>query len=97
MPISTDLALPSIVRRSSQPGAAMVDGQAILMSFTTNNYCAMDSVGTRIWELLQSPMSVAAVCDVLEREYEVGRGECENDVLVFLRQMLEQDVIEVVG
>ena len=85
----------SVVVRSTQPSVAMVDGEAIMMSLTKGTYCSLNQVGTRIWELLAAPVSVADLCRKLRDEFDVEPAECQQAVLDFLNRLQQQDVVEL--
>jgi hypothetical protein len=44
----------------------------------------LNEVGSRIWTLLETPISVGRLVDVIEAEYTVPRDEAASDVAEFL-------------
>ena len=65
-----------------------IDGQA------GNCYSLNESAGSA-WELLREPITVAAVCAQLRREYSVDPATCEGDILELLQNLLAAGLIEV--
>jgi hypothetical protein len=49
----------------------------------------LNSVGGRIWELLNGRTTVEQIVNVLTQEYEVNAPQAEADTLEFLSQMEE--------
>lgn len=82
------------VVRSAEPVDAEVDGAIVMMSLKRGNYYGLDPVGSRIWQLLAEPISIGSLCDKLTIEFEVGRDECEKDVLEFLHELEREGLIE---
>jgi hypothetical protein len=50
-------------------------------------------VGSRIWELLADPLTTSEICARLVAEFEVDTDTCETDVVEFVGQLLESDLI----
>jgi hypothetical protein len=48
-----------------------------------------------VWELIESPKTVEALCGQLVREYKVEPGACRTDIEDFLRQMVELKAITI--
>jgi pantoate kinase len=63
--------------------AAEVDGETALLSVDEGAYFAIDSVGSRVWELIDGERSLAEICELLVTEYDVSLEECQGDVLGF--------------
>jgi coenzyme PQQ synthesis protein D (PqqD) len=66
-----------------------------LLSLESAVYYGLDSVGSRIWELMQEPIRVSEIRDVIAREYDVGTAQCEADVIAFLREVAAKGLIAV--
>ena len=69
-------------------------GEAVILSLQTELYYALDTVGSRVWELVQEPRAVAAVCDALAAEYDVEPARCEADVLRLLTDLAGHGLVE---
>jgi len=73
-----------------------LDGEAVLMSIDQGRYYGMDRIGSRVWELMETPFIISDLCDKLQKEYEVNPEECERDVLEFLNQLAEANLLRVI-
>ncbi|PYY08424.1 MAG: PqqD family protein, partial [Acidobacteria bacterium] len=58
-------------------------------------YLGLDSVGTRIWNLLQQHRVLQEVRDAMLQEYEVSADQCERDLLRLVGEMEQQGLAEV--
>ena len=72
-----------------------LDGETVLLSIETGKYYNMDPIGSRIWELIEEPLSVSTLCDILLNEFEVERKQCEQEVLSFLNQLAGDHLVQV--
>ena len=89
------LNLDSIVARSEELVTSNLDGEVVMMSIDRGKYYGLDPIASQIWELLETPCSIRALCDQLLPRYEVGREQGEKDVLAFCQQAREQNIIRV--
>jgi hypothetical protein len=90
------MTLDTTLVRNNSLTTAELDGEVVMLSLETNRYYGLNSVGTRIWELLAQPMPLAAVCDIIQRENEVTREQCEREVLAVAQKLLDEKLAQVV-
>ena len=50
---------------------------------------SLNGVASRIWELLDKPVTVAEMKAVLTQEYEVEEAQVKVDIVDFLEQMMD--------
>jgi hypothetical protein len=74
-----------------------LDGETALMSVDQEMYYGLNPIASRIWTLLQQARPVAALCALLQEEFEVELAQCERDVLAFLNEMAHDNLIKVVN
>lgn len=60
---------------------------------TFQKYYELGRTGSRIWELIQEPVTVGQVVSELLDEYEIDRLTCEAEVFSFLAKLSEQKLI----
>ena len=93
--MSAPLSNHSIVSVApEQVSCALADESAIL-NLKNSVYYGLDPVGTRIWNLLQQPISVGELRDTLLDEYDVEATQCESDLLDLLEKMRDEGLIRV--
>jgi hypothetical protein len=69
--------------------------EAVILDLKSGVYYGLDTVGARIWALIQEPRAVDAIRDAILSEYEVERDRCERELLAFLQELAAQGLIEV--
>ncbi len=89
------LALTSIVHRRQDILSSNIDDETILLSIAKSKYFGIDPIGTTIWTLLDTPLSIGQIITELERQYDVSRRQCQDDVLMFLEHLLAEDLLTV--
>lgn len=80
-----------------EPGnvAAEIDDELVILSMAANAYISLDPVGRAIWELTESPITVAELVHQLGERYEGSDGEIEADLQVFLAKIHEAKLIHL--
>ena len=69
-----------IVRREGDWLSAKVGEELVMMSAEKGNYLGLSEVGTRVWELIESPRDFDEVCAQLESEFDVAPETCRAEV-----------------
>ncbi len=70
-----------------------IDGEVVMLSIENSEYYGMDKVGSRIWELLENPLSFKALTAKLLEEYDVTEEQCNADTLAFLKKLTDKKLI----
>ena len=76
-----------MVRKPGDWHAAKVGDELVMMSAEKGNYIGLSEVGARIWELIETPQPVDAVCAQLQQEYDVTPEACRAEVETFLNEL----------
>jgi hypothetical protein len=82
-----------MVRKQGDWLAAKVGDELVMMSAEKGNYVGLSEVGARIWELIETPQEVDALCRRLQDEFAVPPEICRNDVESFLNELVKHGAI----
>lgn len=72
-----------------------IDGEVVMLSIENSEYYGMDKVGSRIWDLIEKPITLKQLIDKLMEEYEVSEQQCAEDTLIFLYKLLHKKLLTV--
>ena len=72
-----------------------LDGEKVMMNLDKGQYFMMNEVGSRIWEIIETPIHVKGIVEKLREEYDVDEQICTDKVLEFLKSLNEADLIKV--
>lgn len=72
-------------------------GEAVILNLKTGVYFGLNTVGARIWELIQEPTTVHEIMAVLLAEYEVEAPRLEDDLRSLLNQLSENQLVEIIS
>lgn len=74
-----------------------MDGEIVMLSLQRGEYFGLDKVGSRIWELIEHPVTVREIKQILLEEYEVDESTCEKDLVEFLEDLVNKGLIIIVN
>ena len=83
----------TVLSRRAGLMTADMNGSTVMMDMKTGKYYNLGTVGCRIWELLEEPMTIAALVKKLTDEYDVSAAQCRADILPFLDTLLERGLL----
>jgi hypothetical protein len=82
-----------LVRNDAELLTTVVDGELSGMSVEQGACYGLNGVGTRIWELLAEPRSIASLCEQLVSEYDVDADRCLNEVLELVEELRAEGLV----
>ena len=86
---------PSITLITRNPNlvAAEIDGDLVMMSVEQGEYFGITGVGSRVWELLATPTTVADITRVICTEYAVEETACQADMQTFVEELIQLGLV----
>ena len=88
--------------RSQSVVARVIAGETLIVPIRGNvgdlaSIYSFNGTGTLIWQLLESPKSVAQLAKSVAREYNVDPAQAERDVSSFVNEMKVVGLVEAYG
>ena len=85
---STDqfLVHPSVICRE-------LSGETVLLNLESGVYYGLDTVGTRVWQLLTQGRTIAGVCDTMIEEYDVAAQVLHADVMRLVGELHDRGIV----
>jgi hypothetical protein len=69
------------------------DDGLMMMDIDSGNYFDIDSVGGRIWALLESPTTIDRICESLVAEYDVEADLCRAETVGFIEELAGKGLV----
>jgi len=82
-------------RAIEQHLSSEMKGEAVILSLKNGKYYGVNSVGAHIWKAIQSPNTFQEIQAGIMQEYEVDEATCRQEVLSFLKKMVEEELVEI--
>ena len=86
----------SVVQLIKNQVSCNLANEAVILGLKDGVYYGLNPVGTVIWDLIKEPKRVNEIVNVLLKEYDVQKQQCENDTLHLLEELKSKELIEVV-
>ena len=71
-------------------------GETVLMNTLTGDYFGINTVGTKIWNLLTAPATITSLVESLVASYDISPDQCENEVNIFLKNLESRKLLVIV-
>ena len=89
------ITLNSLIVATPDHVSTDLAGKVAVLGLTNRTYYTLDEVASPIWEWIQEPCRVTDILQRMLQRFEVEPNEAERDLLMFLQQLSEQDLISV--
>jgi len=70
--------------------------ESVILNLKSGVYYGLDPVGTRVWQLVQTPRTAADIRDARLEEYDVAPQRCVDDLSALLERMEMEGLIQVI-
>lgn len=64
-----------------------MDGDTVMMDISHGEYYGIGGVGSRVWDLLASPVSLAEIVKTICDEFDVDEATCQADMERFVGEL----------
>jgi len=90
-----EVTLDTRIVRSSEPVSAATGDALVMFSVEKGSYYGLNDIAAAIWQRIQSPVTVAALCADLQQVFDVPPQRCEAEVLGFLQKLERKGLVHV--
>jgi hypothetical protein len=93
---TTSLSLSSKIQQDKELVCSTINDEVVMLSIEHGKYFGLDSVGSCIWEKISTPTLVSDVLRQMLDMFDTDRLTCENEVIEFLEEMIEKQIVKIV-
>ena len=68
--------------------------EAVILNLATSQYFGLNSVGTRLWQLIAEHGSVEKVLEASLAEYEVEEKQLRQDLADLIQQLTQKGLVQ---
>ncbi len=91
--MTENISLKTKVSVSDSMLSSNLGDEVVMMCIEQGKYYSLKGPSFRIWELLESPITVSEIHQTLLNEYEVAPDECETQLVSLIEQMHKKDIV----
>lgn len=79
--------------KNNQTISGRLQDELVMMDLERGKYFSLNPVASRIWDLLENPLTLDELCSLLMEEYEVDAEQCRTDVEEVLTEMVRLGLV----
>ncbi|MCG6963856.1 MAG: PqqD family protein [Acidobacteria bacterium] len=83
-------------RQTKRAAGKALDDEYLVLDLGSGDYFGLGEAGGVIWEHLDGTRTLAEVADEIAERYGIDRGRARSDLLAFVDELLERDLVEQV-
>ena len=83
----------TVISRTGDWLSAETGDGAVMMSPSAADYIGLSETAGRIWALLETPRTLAALCAALAGEYAISADDVRPDVTEFVARLAERGAL----
>lgn len=91
--MTKDFNLAAKLERSEHAVGSKVGEETVILHLENGTYYGLDSLGTRVWDLLEKSTTVSEICTALLPKYKVSADVLTADITAFVMEMHAHDLI----
>lgn len=69
--------------------------EIVIMDLKNGNYLNLNRIGSSIWTIIEKPVSIHELVQLLLTKYDVETQECTTQVLEFLNTLQQHNLLQV--
>ncbi|MGN6374534.1 MAG: PqqD family peptide modification chaperone [Sphingomonas sp.] len=85
----------TVLSRPANLVASEIDGEMVILNVDSGYFFQLNQIGSRIWEALDTPMTVGALCRTMQGRFDVDPETCLGDVTAFVGSLIDNDLVTV--
>jgi hypothetical protein len=70
-----------------------LNGEVVLLNMDNESYYSLNSVGSRIWQLLSQKMNIESITQELLKIYKVDESTLCQDVAMLIHELCENELL----
>ena len=79
-----------IPAKAPHTASRLIAGEAVILALDTKVLRGLNTVGSRVWDLIDGARSLDEIVDVIVAEFDVARPVAAADVEAFVRQLVDR-------
>jgi hypothetical protein len=89
------ITLNQILVRNEGNIVSDMGGEKVMLSVNNGKYYNLGEIGGQIWDLIERPITVTEIVQLLINKYDVEQVDCVNHVTSFVEHLLEEGLIRL--
>jgi len=91
------MTVDSLVCAAPDQVSCPLGDETAILNLKTGVYYGLNPLGSQVWTLLDGRRSLGEVRDQILARFDIGREECERDLLELLERLAAEGLVRVVA
>lgn len=83
------------IKNNESISSKLLDEQVIL-DIEKGKYFSLNPVATKIWDILEQPLTIDTLCDKLVEVYNIEKEKCRVETIAYIQEMMKLGLIREV-
>jgi len=83
----------TILTKSPDVLSCPIKGGLAMMDVQSGNYYGLDDIEVEAWELIDGQRTLAEICDLLIKNYDVSHEQCWKDIFTWVGQLAKNKLV----
>jgi hypothetical protein len=83
----------TMFRKNAELLESNIDDEIVALNVEKGQCYGLNAVGSRVWRLLDTPLSLGEICSTLQSEYQVEPEACLDEVSRLLADLQSEGLI----
>ena len=92
-PTSIDPA--TLLSRPANLAVSEIDGEMVILNLDSGHFFQLNQVGSRIWEALETPLTMVELCRAMVQRFDVDPDTCRRDCEAFVDALSAHALVTV--
>ena len=80
-------------QRNTKTVYSKLDDEIVMIDIEIGEYFSLNPVASRIWEMIESPLTLEEICTSLMDEYDIDAATCTKEVEAFITELSKKKLI----
>jgi len=86
----------AVVTQALDLVAGNMDGETVMLNIQSEKYYGLDTISSRIWDLIATPRRISELVDILTNEYDATPLQCQSDTVELLNYLCREGLVRIV-
>lgn len=93
--MNNQINLNTTIKQTKNYISSPLGDEVVMMDIEKGSYFSLDSIGTLIWNKIAKEIKVSTLCEYLMSISNVEEKQCQTDVIEFLEDLQDRNMIIV--
>jgi len=87
------ITIDTTIHRNNEILTSNIDDEKVMMSIQYGEYFGLGKTGSFIWDHIENPIMVSELLELIIQKYDIEKEKCLNEIIPFLNDLLEKELI----